>query len=93
VELGFPYALTLARIDPDFAKRQLAVVLRNNTCTTGPNSGLWWNFTDVNPPFTPGQPGRCTRLTKELNGGVGDVAFFFWSIIFSQTLIELYLVD
>ncbi len=55
----------LALVDPEFAKEQLVLLLRE--WYMHPNGQLpayEWNFADVPPPCTPGRHGACTRLTR-----------------------------
>lgn len=74
-DLAF-HTLTLARIDSDFAKRQLAVVLREYYMhPNGQIPAYEWNFSDVNPPVHAWATWRVYEIDKEQNGGVGDVAF------------------
>lgn len=49
-DLAF-HTVTIAMVDPDFAKRQLAVVLREYYMhPNGQMPAYEWNFSDVNPP-------------------------------------------
>lgn len=49
-DLAF-HATTFAHIDPDFAKRQLLIILRENYMhPNGQIPAYEWNFSDVNPP-------------------------------------------
>ena len=49
-DLAF-HTLPLARLDPDFAKRQLAVILREYYMhPNGQIPAYEWSFSDVNPP-------------------------------------------
>ena len=74
-DLAF-HTLTLARLDPDFAKRQLAVVLREYYMhPNGQIPAYEWNFSDVNPPVHAWATWKVYEIDKELNNGVGDVAF------------------
>ncbi|MFB0947254.1 MAG: glucosidase [Spirosomataceae bacterium] len=74
-DLAF-HTLTLARIDPDFAKRQLAVVLREYYMhPNGQIPAYEWNFSDVNPPVHAWATWQVYESDKKSNGGVGDVAF------------------
>jgi hypothetical protein len=74
-DLAF-HTLTLARIDPDFAKRQLAVVLREYYMhPNGQIPAYEWNFSDVNPPVHAWATWQVYEIDKKSNGGVGDVAF------------------
>jgi hypothetical protein len=74
-DLAF-HTLTLARIDPDFAKRQLAVVLREYYMhPNGQIPAYEWNFSDVNPPVHAWATWQVYEIDKKSNGGKGDVAF------------------
>ncbi len=74
-DLAF-HTVTLARIDPDFAKRQLAVVLREYYMhPNGQIPAYEWNFSDVNPPVHAWATWKVYEIEKELYGGGGDVKF------------------
>lgn len=74
-DLAF-HTLTLARVDPDFAKRQLAVVLREYYMhPNGQIPAYEWNFSDVNPPVHAWATWKVYEIDKESNGGKGDVDF------------------
>jgi hypothetical protein len=74
-DLAF-HTATLARIDPDFAKRQLAVVLREYYMhPNGQIPAYEWNFSDVNPPVHAWATWKVYEIDKEMNDGVGDVKF------------------
>jgi len=74
-DLAF-HTATLARIDPDFAKRQLAVVLREYYMhPNGQIPAYEWNFSDVNPPVHAWATWKVYETDKEMNGGKGDVGF------------------
>jgi hypothetical protein len=74
-DLAF-HTATLARIDPDFAKRQLAVVLREYYMhPNGQIPAYEWNFSDVNPPVHAWATWKVYEIDKEMNGGKGDVGF------------------
>ena len=73
-DLAF-HTVTLARIDPDFAKRQLAVVLREYYMhPNGQIPAYEWNFSDVNPPVHAWATWQVYEIDKQING-VGDIAF------------------
>ncbi len=73
-DLAF-HTVTLARVDPHFAKRQLAVVLREYYMhPNGQLPAYEWNFSDVNPPVHAWATWKVYEIDKELNG-VGDVEF------------------
>jgi hypothetical protein len=74
-DLAF-HTATLARIDPDFAKRQLAVVLREYYMhPNGQIPAYEWNFSDVNPPVHAWATWKVYETEKKMNNGVGDVKF------------------
>lgn len=73
-DLAF-HTIPLARLDPDFAKRQLAVVLREYYMhPNGQIPAYEWSFSDVNPPVHAWATWRVYEIDKEMNG-VGDVKF------------------
>ncbi len=73
-DLAF-HTLTLARLDPNFAKRQLAVILREYYMhPNGQIPAYEWNFSDVNPPVHAWACWKVYEIDKEQNG-VGDVSF------------------
>jgi hypothetical protein len=74
-DLAF-HTVTLARIDSDFAKRQLAVILREYYMhPNGQIPAYEWNFSDVNPPVHAWATWKVYELDKQQNDGVGDVVF------------------
>lgn len=73
-DLAF-HTIPLARLDPDFAKRQLAVILREYYMhPNGQIPAYEWNFSDVNPPVHAWACWRVYEIDKEMNG-IGDVGF------------------
>ncbi|GAB3514734.1 glucosidase family protein [Emticicia fontis] len=73
-DLAF-HTLTLARIDPDFAKRQLAVILREYYMhPNGQLPAYEWNFSDVNPPVHAWATWKVYEIDKK-NNGKGDILF------------------
>lgn len=73
-DLAF-HTLTLARVDPHFAKRQLAVVLREYYMhPNGQIPAYEWNFSDVNPPVHAWATWKVYEIEKEQNGK-GDIGF------------------
>ncbi len=85
-DLAF-HAVTIAYIDPDFAKRQLAVVLREYYMhPNGQIPAYEWNFSDVNPPVHAWAALKVYEIDKEQNGGVGD--FEFLERIFHKLLLN-----
>ncbi|MBO9639961.1 MAG: glucosidase, partial [Siphonobacter aquaeclarae] len=74
-DLAF-HCVPLARLDPDFAKRQLAVVLREYYMhPNGQIPAYEWTFSDVNPPVHAWATWKVYEIDKEMNGGVGDIGF------------------
>jgi hypothetical protein len=73
-DLAF-HCIPLAMVDPDFAKRQLELMLRESYMhPNGQIPAYEWNFSDVNPPVHPWASYYVYAMDKELNG-VGDIAF------------------
>jgi hypothetical protein len=73
-DLAF-HTLTLARLDPHFAKRQLAVVLREYYMhPNGQIPAYEWNFSDVNPPVHAWACWKVYEIDKQQNGK-GDINF------------------
>ena len=74
-DLAF-HCLPLARLDPDFAKRQLLVILREYYMhPNGQIPAYEWSFSDVNPPVHAWATWKVYEIDKEANGGVGDTVF------------------
>lgn len=74
-DLAF-HTVTLAKIDADFAKRQLAVVLREYYMhPNGQIPAYEWNFSDVNPPVHAWATWKVYEIDKKQRGGKGDVKF------------------
>ncbi|WP_192085705.1 glucosidase [Algoriphagus sp. Y33] len=74
-DLAF-HAIPIARIDPEFAKNQLLVLL--NEWYMHPNGQIpayEWNFSDVNPPVHAYAVQRIYQIDKKANNGVGDHEF------------------
>ena len=73
-DLAF-HTLTLARLDPNFAKRQLAVILREYYMhPNGQIPAYEWNFSDVNPPVHAWATWKVYEIDRDLNGK-GDIGF------------------
>jgi hypothetical protein len=73
-DLAF-HTVPLARLDPDFAKRQLAVILREYYMhPNGQLPAYEWSFSDVNPPVHAWATWKVYEIDKEMNG-TGDVGF------------------
>lgn len=74
-DLAF-HCLPLARLDPDFAKRQLLVILREYYMhPNGQIPAYEWSFSDVNPPVHAWATWKVYEIDKEANNGVGDTVF------------------
>ena len=74
-DLAF-HTLPLARLDPDFAKRQLSVILREYYMhPNGQIPAYEWSFSDVNPPVHAWATWKVYAIDKEMNGGKGDRVF------------------
>lgn len=74
-DLAF-HTLPLARLDPDFAKRQLSVILREYYMhPNGQIPAYEWSFSDVNPPVHAWATWKVYQIDKEMNGGKGDRVF------------------
>lgn len=75
-DLAF-HCIPLARLDPDFAKDQLLLLL--NDWYMHPNGQIpayEWNFNDVNPPVHAYAVQRVYQIDKKYNGkGIGDQEF------------------
>ncbi|TVP49126.1 MAG: glucosidase [Mongoliibacter sp.] len=74
-DLAF-HCVPLARLDPEFAKSQLVLLL--NEWYMHPNGQIpayEWNFSDVNPPVHAYAVQRVYQIDKKLNGGKGDQEF------------------
>ncbi|HET9316388.1 MAG TPA: glucosidase, partial [Vicinamibacteria bacterium] len=73
-DLAF-HAIALARVDVDFAKQQLDLMLREMYLhPSGQIPAYEWNFSDVNPPVHPWATLFIYRM-EQLQRGEGDVAF------------------
>ncbi len=85
-DLAF-HTSTLARIDSDFAKRQLEVVLREYYMhPNGQIPAYEWNFSDVNPPVHAWATWKVYEIDKKANAGKGDIDFL--EKIFHKLLIN-----
>ncbi|HSD05724.1 MGH1-like glycoside hydrolase domain-containing protein [Flavobacterium sp.] len=74
-DLAF-HTLPLARLDPDFAKRQLLVILREYYMhPNGQIPAYEWSFSDVNPPVHAWATWKVYEIDKKANNGVGDTIF------------------
>jgi hypothetical protein len=67
-DLAF-HAITLGMVDVAFAKGQLDLLLsRRYLHPNGQTPAYEWNFSDVNPPCTPGPPTCCTSWRSSFPG-------------------------
>jgi hypothetical protein len=74
-DLGF-HCLALVLVDPDFAKRQLELILMDDYIhPNGQLPAYEWAFGDVNPPVHSWAAYFVYEVDKARNGGVGDVKF------------------
>jgi hypothetical protein len=74
-DLAF-HTLPLASVDPQFAKSQLALMLRNEYIhPNGQMPAYEWNFSDVNPPVHAYATIQIYLQEKELHEGKGDIPF------------------
>jgi hypothetical protein len=84
-DLGF-HCVTLAMLDPDFAKRQLLLILRE--WYMHPNGQLpayEWEFSDVNPPV---QAWAAWRVFDMDRRGTGSVDAVFLQRVFHKLLLN-----
>jgi hypothetical protein len=85
-DLAF-HMLPLSLVDPDFAKQQLDLMLRENYLhPNGQIPAYEWNFGDVNPPVHAWSTWEIYTLDRERNGGKGDINFLKYA--FSKLLIN-----
>jgi hypothetical protein len=74
-DLAF-HCIPLARLDADFAKRQLEILLREYYMhPNGQIPAYEWNFSDVNPPVHAWATWKVYEIDREQNNGVGDIEF------------------
>lgn len=74
-DLAF-HCIPIARIDPDFAKGQLLLLLNDRYMhPNGQIPAYEWNFGDVNPPVHAWAVLRVYQIDRAMNGGKGDIAF------------------
>ena len=74
-------------MDPDFAKSQLDLMLRNDYLhPNGQMPAYEWNFGDVNPPVHAYATMQIYLRDKERNGGKGDIEFLKYA--FAKLLIN-----
>ncbi len=88
-DLAF-HTISLAMIDIDFAKEQLALMLDANYLhPNGQIPAYEWNFGDVNPPVHAWALGTLFQIEKEMNGQ-GDVEFL--QDAFHKSYVKFHLV-
>ena len=74
-DLAF-HTIPIARVDPDFAKDQLLLLLKDSyQHPNGQIPAYEWNFGDVNPPVHAWAVLRVYRIDRKMNGGKGDLNF------------------
>jgi hypothetical protein len=74
-DLAF-HTIPLSMVDPDFAKEQLDLMLRERYLhPNGQIPAYEWNFGDVNPPVHAFATWFVYQLDREQRGGEGDLAF------------------
>jgi hypothetical protein len=74
-DLAF-HCVPLAKIDAEFAKRQLLLLLREYYMhPNGQIPAYEWSFSDVNPPVHAWGAWQVYSIDKEANNGVGDTDF------------------
>ncbi|WMJ74933.1 glucosidase [Cytophagaceae bacterium ABcell3] len=74
-DLAF-HCIAYASIDPDFAKRQLILLLREwYMHPNGQIPAYEWSFSDVNPPVHAWATWRVYEIERDMNNGKGDTNF------------------
>ncbi len=85
-DLAF-HMIPLGMVDPDFAKHQLDLMLRNDYLhPNGQLPAYEWNFGDVNPPVHAWATMQLYLIDKERRGGRGDIEFLKYA--FSKLLVN-----
>ena len=85
-DLAF-HMIPLGMVDPDFAKQQLDLMLRNDYLhPNGQLPAYEWNFGDVNPPVHAFATMQLYLFDRERRGGSGDIEFLKYA--FSKLLIN-----
>ncbi len=85
-DLAF-HMIPLGMVDPDFAKRQLGLMLRNDYLhPNGQLPAYEWNFGDVNPPVHAWATMQLYLIDKERRGDHGDIEFLKYA--FSKLLVN-----
>ncbi len=84
-DLAF-HTIPLSLVDPDFAKRQLILLLRDWFMhPSGQLPAYEWNFSDVNPPVHAWAALRVFRIERRMTGK-GD--FLFLERVFQKLLVN-----
>jgi len=85
-DLAF-HMIPLGLVDPDFAKQQLDLMLRNDYLhPNGQLPAYEWNFGDVNPPVHAWATMQLYLLDKDRRSGNGDIEFLKYA--FSKLLVN-----
>ena len=85
-DLAF-HTIALGLADPDFAKQQLHLMLRNNyQHPNGQIPAYEWNFSDVNPPVHAWATMQLYLFDKAGNNGEGDLDFLKYA--FTKLLVN-----
>ncbi|HSY37350.1 MAG TPA: hypothetical protein VK814_16470, partial [Acidobacteriaceae bacterium] len=85
-DLAF-HMLAFQVVDPDFAKSQLMLILRNDyQHPNGQIPAYEWNFGDTNPPVHAYATIQIYMSDKERNNGKGDLEFLTYA--FSKLLVN-----
>ena len=85
-DLAF-HCVTLALVDPDFAKEQLVLMLREwYMHPNGQIPAYEWSFGDVNPPVHAWAAYQVFKIDRDKNGGNGDTKFL--SKVFHKLLLN-----
>lgn len=85
-DLAF-HMIPLSLVDPDFAKDQLMLMLREDYLhPNGQIPAYEWNFSDVNPPVHAWATWEIYTMDRQRNRGQGD--FDFLKYAFSKLLIN-----
>ena len=85
-DLAF-HMIPLGMVDPDFAKQQLDLMLRNDYLhPNGQLPAYEWNFGDVNPPVHAWATMQLYLFDKVRRGGKGDIEFLKYA--FSKLLVN-----
>jgi Mannosylglycerate hydrolase MGH1-like glycoside hydrolase domain len=85
-DLAF-HMLAFQSVDPDFAKSQLMLILRNDYLhPNGQIPAYEWNFGDTNPPVHAYATMQIYMTDKERNNGQGDLEFLMYA--FSKLLVN-----